>query len=150
MDLTAGSGFASPWLLALMASGVILGLVLMVRGFRGDRAAARIGGTAPSRISSLAVGEALVTGLVEAAELTLISPLQSTPCVYYRSQISTDDDGIGMSSREERAVGFRVRDASGELRIFPLGARFDVPNRFSDRDGSLGDRPPGLDLRTGS
>ena len=151
MELSSGDGgLASPWLLALMASGVFGGLYLMVRGFRGDREAARIGGTAPSRVSSLAVGEALVTGVVEPAELTLISPLQSASCVYYRARIDTDDDGLNSGYREERAVGFRLRDESGEMRVFPRGGRFDVPNRFSERDGMLGERPPGLDLRTGS
>src|SRR5262245_2097572 len=133
-----------------MATGVIAGLFLMIRGIRGDRAAARIGGTGAARISSLAVGEALVTGVVEPAELTLISPLQSAPCVYYRSRVETDDDGLTSGYREERAVGFLLRDASGELRVFPRGARFDVPVRFKDRDGMLGDRPPALQLRPGS
>ena len=36
------------------------------------------------------------------------------------------------------------------MRVFPRGARFDVPDRFSERDGAMGDRPPGLDFRTGS
>jgi hypothetical protein len=133
-----------------MGSGVIAGLFLMVRGFQASRTAARIGDTAPSRIASLAVGEALVTGVVEPAELTLVSPLQSATCVYYRSRIETDDDGMSADIRDERAVGFRVVDDSGELRVFPRGARFDVPDRFDDRDGAVGDRPPGLDLRTGS
>jgi hypothetical protein len=38
---------ASPWFLALLASGVTAGLFLMARGFLGNRAAARIGDTAP-------------------------------------------------------------------------------------------------------
>jgi hypothetical protein len=140
----------SPWLLALLAGGLFVGLFLMVRGFQASRTAARIGDTAPSRIASLAVGEALVTGIVEAAELTLVSPLQSAACVYYRSRIETDDDGVSSDYHDERAVGFRLVDDSGELRVFPRGARFDVPDRFSGRDGAMGDRPPGLSLRTGS
>jgi hypothetical protein len=136
-------------LLALAGAGLVAGLVLLVRGVSGYRAASRIGDTAPSRIASLAVGEALVSGTVEPAELTLISALQSAPCVFYRSRISTDDDGISSSHREERAVGFRVRDDSGDIRVFPRGARFDVPDCFSERDGMLGDQPPGLELRSG-
>ena len=137
-------------LLALAASGLIAGLFLLVRGMPRYGAASRIGDTAASRISSLAVGEALVSGMVVPAEVTLVSALQSAPCVFYRSRIDTDDDGISSSYDDERAVGFRIRDATGELRVFPRGARFDVPDRFDERDGSLGDRPPGLDLRTGS
>ena len=136
-------------LLAVAVGGLVAGLVLLVRGIPGYRAAARIGDTATSRIASLAVGEALVSGTVVPAELTLVSALQSAPCVFYRSSITTDDDRIASSYHDERAVGFRIRDATGELRVFPRGARFDVPDRFSERDGALGDQPPGLDLRSG-
>jgi hypothetical protein len=141
---------ANVQLLAFATAGLIAGLFLLVRGFHRHRSASRIGDTSVSRISSLAVGEALVSGTVVPAELTLVSALQSAPCVFYRSRVSVDDDGISSNWDDERAVGFKIRDASGELRVFPRGARFDVPDRFSDRDGALGDRPPGLDARTGS
>src|SRR3989442_4462805 len=94
--------------------GIVAGLLLLIRGFLGYRAAGRITGTSVSRIASLAVGEVLVSGIAEAVELTLISPLQSVPCVYYRSRITEASDGDGRDVfREERAVGFRVRDAGG-------------------------------------
>ena len=51
---------------------------------------------------------------------------------------------------EERAVGFRVRDTSGEIRVFPRGARFLVPDAFHEGTGIMGDEPPGLQIRTGS
>ena len=139
-----------PQLIALAGGGVIGGLVLLGRGFGGFRDAARITDTSPSRIASIAVGEVLVSGVVEPAEVTLVSPLESAPCVYYRSRIveSGDDDGSTLF-REEAAVGFRVRDASGDLRVFPRGARFDVPARFEERTGALGETPAGLRLRSG-
>jgi len=137
-------------LLAFAATGLIVGLFLLVRGMPRYRDASRIGDTSVSRIASLAVGEALVTGTVEPAEVTLVSALQGRSCVFYRSRVETDDDGFTSGSTDERAVGFRVRDSSGEIRVFPRGARFDVPDRFDERDGVMGDRPPGLDFRTGS
>jgi hypothetical protein len=139
-----------PQLLALAGGGVVGGLVLLGRGFGGYRDAARISDTSPSRIVSIAVGEVLVCGVVEPAEITLVSPLQSQPCVYYRSKIvdASDDDGSTVF-REEAAVGFRVRDDSGELRVFPRSARFDVPPRFDEGTGALGDSPAGLRLRSG-
>jgi hypothetical protein len=139
-----------PRLLAFVSAGLVAGLILMVRGIPGYRAATRIGDTAASRIASLAVGEALVTGTVEPAELTLVSALQSAPCVWFRSRITTDDGGVSSSLREERAVGFRIHDATGDVRVFPRGARFDVPDCYAERAGWMGDSPPGLDLRTGS
>ncbi len=71
-------------------------------------------GIGTSRIASLAAGEVRLAGVVEADVMTLVSPLQSVPCVYFRSRIR---EGSGDDTRtvldEERAVGFRLRDASG-------------------------------------
>jgi hypothetical protein len=140
-----------PALLAIAGVGVVGGLAALGRGFAGYRAAAGLSDTSPSRIASAAVGEVLVTGVVDAAELTLVSPLQSAPCVYYRATIEEADDGATQAGfSEERAVGFSVRDDSGSLRIFPRGARFDVPARFAEGTGAFGETPPGLRLRTGS
>jgi hypothetical protein len=138
-------------LAAFAAIGVILGLVLLVRGFSGFLAARRISDTSTSRISALAVGEVLVSGVAEPLELSLVSPLQSAPCLYYRSRVREASDGDGRDIfSEERAVGFRVRDASGAVRVFPRGARFDVPNRFDGTSGSWDGSPPGLMPRVGS
>jgi hypothetical protein len=130
--------------------GIVFGLVLLVKGMAGQRRAARIGDTASSTISSIAVGEVRISGVVEPAEVTLSSPLQSRPCVYYRAQVS---ESQGRSERtvldEERAVGFRVRDASGDVRVFPRGARWLVPDAFKDGTSLLGDEPADLRIRTG-
>ena len=131
--------------------GVVAGVWLLVRGMRGYRTATQIGDTSTSRIATLAAGEVQVAGVIEPAELTLISPLQSTPCVYYRATIDRAGEYPDLSDefREERAVGFRVRDASGDVRIFPRGARWDAPTKYEDSTGMMGDEPPGLSLRTG-
>jgi hypothetical protein len=132
------------------AAGIVLGVGLLVRGFSGYLSAGRIRGTAPSRVSSIAVGEVLVTGAVEPAEVLLVSPLQSAECVYYRARISDASDGEGRDAfREDRAVGFRVRDASGTVRVFPRGARFDVPERY-DETAAGSEGPLGLRPRVGS
>src|SRR5258708_35597981 len=95
---------------AFAGVGIVAGLVLLVRGFVGYRSAGRITGTSVSRIASLAVGEVLVSGVAEPIELTLISPLQSVPCVYYRSRIPESSEGDGRDPfREERPAGFRGR-----------------------------------------
>jgi hypothetical protein len=146
VDLPSSTAFAG-----FAALGIVLGMALLVRGLLGYRAVGRITGTSVSRISSLAAGEVLVSGTAEPIELTLISPLQSTPCIYYRSKITEASDGDGRDLfREERAVGFRVRDASGAVRVFPSGAHFDVPDRFDEAPGMLGGGPIGLNPRIGS
>lgn len=137
--------------LAVVAGGgVVGGLVLLVRGLRAQRAAARISGTSGSRIATLAVGEVLVSGAAEPIELTLVSPLQSVACLYYRATVHEAGEGEGRTlMSDERAIGFRVRDPSGAIRVFPSGARFDVPDRFDETSGTWDGEPPGLLIWTG-
>ncbi len=140
----------APALLIAASFGLGGGLWLLARGLGGYRAATRIADTSTSTISSLAVGEVRVSGVVEPAELTLVSPLQSRTCVYYRARIREGDRGERRDViDEERAVGFRVRDDSGSIRVFPRAAQWDVPARFDDRDDQFGSSPPGLALRDG-
>ena len=139
-----------PSLLGACLAGVAGGLALLWRGFGGYRAAAQIGDTSTSRIATLAAGEVRITGTVEAAEVTLVSPLQSRDCVWYRATVQSSGRDPGAVFHEERGIGFRVRDDSGAIRVFPRGARIDAPDRYSERSGMLGDAPPGLALRQGS
>jgi hypothetical protein len=143
-----------PQVALLAAIGIGGGLWLLARGMTGYRHATRIGDTSTSRIVSLAAGEVQVSGQIEPAELTLISPLQSATCVYYRSTIDEPGDALelaagGADFHEERAVGFRVRDATGDIRVFPRGARWDAPLALDDTTGLMGDEPAGLGIRTG-
>ncbi len=141
-----------PQIAFLAAAGVAVGLWLLARGLTGYGDATRIGDTAVSRIATLAAGEVQVSGVIEPAELTLISPLQSATCVYYRSSVDEGDDVMDLhaSFNEERAVGFRVRDATGDIRVFPRGARWDAPVDLDKASGLMGDEPAGLRLRTGA
>ena len=143
---------SEPQLAALLIAGIVGGLWLLARGMGGYRTAARIADIGTSRIATLAAGEVRVSGRIEAAEVLLISPLQSVPCVYYRSKVVRDEDDADASDDlvEERAIGFRVSDESGDVRIFARGARWDAPVRFDDRTGAFGEEPAGLAMRTGS
>jgi hypothetical protein len=143
--------------LVLCAVGIGFGLLLLWRGFGGYRASGRIRDTSTSRIATLAAGEVRVTGTIEPAEVLLVSPLQGTECVWYRARVSSSDRndvglaGIGLadsgSLEEERGVGFRVRDETGTIRVFPNGARIDAPDRFDEQSDLFGDPPPGLAMR---
>jgi hypothetical protein len=135
----------------LAGAGVIGGVWLLIRGLQAYQAATQIGDTSTSRIATLAAGEVQISGVVEPAELTLVSPLQSVSCVYYAASVDkvTEITDLNEEQLEERAVGFRVRDASGDIRVFPRGARWDAPTRFDDETGVMGDEPPGLSVRTG-
>jgi hypothetical protein len=133
----------------LAALGVAAGLFLLARGLEGYRSVVRVGDISTSNIDTLAVGEVRISGVVEPAEMTLVSLLQSKPCVYYESTIGNGGDRRTPDSgyTEERSIGFRVRDATGALRVFPRGARFDAPLRFEGETGIAGDEPPGLEIR---
>lgn len=146
MDLAA-----DPRLLFAAGAAVVGGLVLLVRGFGAHLAGTEIADTAVSRIGSVAAGEVVVSGVVEAAETTLVSALQSAPAVFVRSRVDVaSGDESRTAFEEERAVGFLVRDDSGTIRVFPRGATFDVPDRFDARSGAFGESPPGLHPRNGS
>jgi hypothetical protein len=136
---------------ALALAGVVAGLALLARGLGAYRAAQRVAGIGTSRTVSLAAGEVRLVGVVEADIMTLVSPLQSVPCVYFRSRIlegSSDDTRTVFD--EERAVGFRLRDASGSIRVFPRDARWEAPLRFDAASDWSGDDPPGLNLNPGA
>lgn len=142
---------SDPWITAIAGLGVVGGLFLLFRGLEGYRSHTRVTDTSTSTISSLAAGEVRVSGVIEAAELTLVSLLQSIPCVYYRATVSDvgDHGNPDPGYTEEHSIGFQVRDATGALRVFPRGARFDAPMRFEGETGTFGDEPAGLNLRRG-
>ena len=122
------------WILAGSVGGVLAGLGMVVRGLQSYRSALLVGDTSTSTISSAAAGEVRISGIIEPAELTLVSLLQSAPCVYYRASIGNGGDASipDSSYAEEHSVGFKVRDSTGSLRVFPRDARVDAPLRFHD------------------
>ena len=137
-------------IIAAAVCGIAGGLLLLVRGLVVYRAGEAIRGTGTSRIESLAAGEVRLVGTIEPGPVTLVSPLQSVPCVYYHARI-LEDRGRERTATldEERAVGFLLRDATGTLRVFPRGARWDAPTRFDEQSDWAGDDPPGLNLNRG-
>jgi hypothetical protein len=141
---------ASGLLVAAAVAGVAAGLYLLVRGLTAYQAGEAVRGTGTSRIESLAAGEVRLVGTIEPGPVALVSPLQSVPCVYYHSTIREERGRERVTTlHEERAVGFRLRDATGAVRVFPRGAHWDAPACFTEESGWSGDDPPGLDLNRG-
>jgi hypothetical protein len=140
------------WITVFAAGGVVAGLTLLGRGLIAYRSTVRVGDTSTSTVSSMAAGEARISGVIEVAEMTLVSLLQSAPCVYYRATIGPGGEisPVERGFTEERSIGFRVRDLTGSIRVFPRGARVDAAVRLNDETGVMGDEPPGLAIRTGS
>ncbi len=116
-----------PVLIGLGVVGMVGGLALLGRGLFAQRAGARISNLGSSRIGLLAAGEVRISGQVAAAGVTLTSPIRDRTCVYYHAVAKVRH---GENERElfeeERGVGFFVKDASGEVRVFPRGAKWEV------------------------
>jgi hypothetical protein len=138
------------FLLAACLLGVAAGIYLLWRGLGGYRTAVTLGDTATSSITSLAAGEVRISGTIEPAEVTLVSPLQSVQCVWYRARVKSNGDDDGEVFAEERAIGFRVKDADGSIRVFPAGARIGAERRFAGQTSFMGDPPAGFNPRIGS
>jgi hypothetical protein len=131
--------------LGLAALGIVGGLALLLRGFRAHGTSIRVSDIATSRIATLAAGEVRVTGVVAPAEVTIQSPLQDVPCVWYRSRVSGGErDESGDLWADERGVGFSVDDGSGRVRVFPRDAMMDVGDRFDASTSIDGEEPVGL------
>ncbi len=115
-------------LTAFASVGIAGGLVLMVRGMNDYRSSLRVADTSTSAIASIAAGEVRISGTIEMAETTLVSPIERVPCVYFRTTVENGHEPFagGRSFTEERSIGFRVRDATGSIRVFPHGARVDA------------------------
>jgi hypothetical protein len=127
------------------AAGLAGGLVLLGRGLFDWRRGTHVAAIAPSQVESVAAGEATLVGTVEPGPITLVSPLQSRPCVYYRARVREErGDDRRTILAEERGVGFLLRDPTGVIPVLPRRARWECPVRWEDRTGWNGDEPAGL------
>lgn len=134
----------------LAVGGLIAGLVLFGRGVLAYTRAQRIAGLPSSSIASIAAGEVRVSGVVEPDAALLVSPLQSERCVWYRARVEESSDrSRRVFFAETRAVGFRVKDATGTIRVFPRDASVTAPDDFHGGDDFDGEGPAGLRLNTG-
>ena len=136
----------SPALFFVLA-GLLGGVALFVRGLVAYRHDRLISSVATSSLDGIAAGEVRVTGIVEPIDQTLVSPLQSKACVWYRARIDEAGDNGRVLLDEEKAQEFRIRNESGDIRIVPRGARWEIGAAFDASTGISGDEPPGLQLR---
>jgi hypothetical protein len=137
-----------PLFLAVIGLGG--GIVLFARGLVAYRRDRLISSVATSSLDAIAAGEVRVSGIVEALEQTLVSPLQSRPCVWYRAKVETTGENSSTLLDEERAVHFRIRDGQGHIRVVPRGARWEIDASFDEATSITGSEPPALDRRPGA
>jgi hypothetical protein len=139
----------TPWTLFVMA-GLLGGIVLFLRGLQAYRRDQLISSVATSSLDGMAAGEVRVSGVVEAIDQTLISPLQSRPCVWYRARVETTGKNSRVVMDEEKSQEFRLRDETGSIRVVPRGARWEIGAAFDERTSVVGAEPPDLARRTGA
>ncbi|CAN5527360.1 hypothetical protein BH24CHL9_BH24CHL9_00020 [soil metagenome] len=140
----------APHAWALLIAGFLGGLLLFVRGLIAYRHDRLIESVATSSLDAIAAGEVRVSGTVEPISSTLISPLQGRPCVWYRARVDETGESGRVLLNEERAQEFTRRDGTGNIRVIPRGARWEIGPAFDASTGLTGDEPPDLRPRTGS
>jgi len=138
-----------PWML-FVAAGLVGGILLFLRGLQAYRRDRQISSVATSSIDGLAAGEVRVTGIVEPIDQTLISPLQSKPCVWYRARVETTGKNSRVLMHEEKAQAFRLKGATGSIRVVPRGARWEIGPAFDESTDLTGGEPAGLRRRSGT
>jgi hypothetical protein len=139
-----------PQVMLLVGAGFVGGLILFGRGLVAYRRDRLIEAMATSSLDAIAAGEVRVSGTVEAIAMTLVSPIQSRPCVWYRARVDQTGETSRLLLNEERAQEFDLLDGTGRIRVVPRGARWEIAPAFDGSTGLTGDEPPGLRLRTGS
>jgi hypothetical protein len=125
------------------------GIVLFARGLMAYRRDRLISSVASSSLDGIAAGEVRISGSVEPIEQTLISPLTSKVCVWYQARVETTGDNSRVLFAEERSCEFRVRNETGDIRVVPRGARWEIAAAYDERTSIMGDEPPGLHRRFG-
>ena len=131
-------------------AGLAGGVVLFARGLMAYRRDRLISSVATSSLDAIAAGEVRVSGVVEAIDGMLVSPLQSKSCVWYRARVETTGDDSRVLLDEEQSREFRIKDETGGIRVVPRGARWEIRPAFDERSSWNGAEPPGLQRRRGA
>jgi hypothetical protein len=131
-------------------AGFVGGLAMFARGLVAYRRDRLVSSVATSSIEAIAAGEVRITGEVVIDGSVLVSPIQSKPCVWYRSKIDDTSENGGVILNEERAQHFFIDDGTSRIRVVPRGARWEVGLDYDESTSFMGDEPVGLERRTGA
>jgi hypothetical protein len=138
-----------PYLLALGIVGVIGGVIAFLHGLGAYRREAIVASIATSSVDGLAAGEVRLSGTVQALGVTLVSALQSAPCVWYHARVVDGNQSENVLLDEQRGVEFLLKDDTGIVRVVPRDLHAEVDPVFDASTDLLGDDPIGLDRRSG-
>jgi hypothetical protein len=123
--------------LVLGAAGTLAGLYLFFRGFHLLQRKRWIEDTPVTKISAAAIGPVKVFGKAT-GPYTLLSPLASVDCYYYRaiawSGRDTDDDQEPRGRATETLfTPLFVEDETGSLMVDPRGAAIELPAGYDEQ-----------------
>lgn len=112
----------------------MIGVLVFLRGFRVYGEYRLFADTPEQPISSLPMGRVRFHGKV-VAEKSTKSPLTSTPCVYWRTEVHRGTSIVGAragvnSASDEDSVPFVLADQSGHVALNPHGAELDLKPTF--------------------
>jgi hypothetical protein len=119
--------------------GVYAGIYLFLRGFRMLQHKRLILNTPLSKIRSASMGLVEVSGMPKGPQ-TLRAGITGEPCYYYRARAWVQSDSgnrAGWQQVADETVGvpFFVDDGTGQMLIYPQGARLDVHRNFTEEYG---------------
>ncbi len=118
----------------ILIAGAVAGAVIFLRGFRVYGQYRLLADTPEQPIASLPMGRVRFHGKVQAEKLTK-SPLTSTPCAYWRTEVQRGTSILGVrshwnSASDEGSVPFVLEDQSGRVALNPHGAELDLKPTF--------------------
>lgn len=125
---------SSPWFGPLL--GACAGVYLFIYGFQLLQRKRLIMNTPASKIRSAAMGLVEVSGLA-AGPYTIVAPITSMPCYYYRS-MAWQWKREGKNSKwvkvadESLHVPFFLEDNTGRVLVDPQGAEMEIHRDFHD------------------
>ena len=119
--------------------GVYAGIYVFLRGFRMLQHKRLVLNTPLSKIRSASMGLVEVSGMPKGPQI-IRAGITGEPCYYYRARAWVRSDSgnrVGWQQVADETVGvpFFVDDGTGQMLVYPQGARLDVHRNFTEEYG---------------
>jgi hypothetical protein len=127
------------WLGIVALLGAYSGIYLFLRGFRALQHKRLILNTPLSKIRSASMGLVEVSGMAKGPQ-TIRAGITGEPCYYYRARAWQQSDSGNRGEWQQVAdetvgVPFFVDDGTGQMLVYPQGARLDIHRSFKEEYG---------------
>lgn len=125
------------------AAGVLAGAASFMGGFRALRLQRLIENTPTARARSVAMGLVELQGRVRARS-RVAAPFSTRPCAWWEVELQTlrrshrGSRGWSTVHREQSGNPFYLEDETGNVLVYPQGARVSAGNLIQEETGGLG------------